>query len=338
MSLLLNDLLLNCFNKNNKSSIFDLSNYLNINECKTQRIIESYVKNSNKNENNNLNNLNSYRKKLLIDNITNNKYLIHNKNNNNNNNNEINNNKRRLNSEQLKILNNNHLSDSQKKNFNKLYNLISFKTINNDISRNKKENSFFHKNFKENNDKFLYHTDKLAKKRIDLKNSIFKNSNIKNNFKEQYYKGNKIYEKLNKRFGYEYDEHIKNKVFFKERKENKEYLNKKNNIKSVFNETYNLNDKFDTAINDYINIIKSTLSRNQSREKIKNINLNLENSLKDEKKRAFSSRNKNNFLEKDSYINFNNINIKTNDSQFSNKLKKEEEINQFKREFDEKII
>ena len=34
----------------------------------------------------------------------------------------------------------------------------------------KKENSFFHKYFKENNDKFLYHTDKLAKKRIDLKN------------------------------------------------------------------------------------------------------------------------------------------------------------------------
>jgi hypothetical protein len=338
MSLLLNDLILNSFHKNNKSSIFDLSNYLNENQCKTQRIIESYIKSTNKNENNNnLNNINSYRKKLLIDNITNNKSLIHNKNNNNNNN-EINNNKRRLNSEQLKILNNNYLSDSQKKNFNKLYNLISFKTINNDISRNKKENSFFHKNFKENNDKFLYHTDKLAKKRIDLKNSIFKNSNIKNNFKEQYYKGNKIYEKLNKRFGYEYDEHIKNKVFFKERKENKEYLNKKNNINSVFNETYNLNDKFDTAINDYINIIKSTLSRNQSREKIKNINLNLENSLKDEKKRAFSSRNKNNFLEKDSYINFNNINIKTNDSQFSNKLKKEEEINQFKREFDEKII
>ena len=222
-----------------------------------------------------------------------------------------------------------------------MYNLISFKTINNDISRNKNENSFFHKNFKENN-KFLYHTDKLAKKRIDLKNSIFKNSNLKNNFKEQYYKGNKIYEKLNKKFGYEYDEHIKKKLFFKESKENKEYLNKKNNVKSIFNETYNLNDKFDLAINDYINIIKSSLSRNQSREKIKNINLNLENSLKDEKKRALSSRNPktifNKNIERDSYNFFNNINIKTNESQFSNKLEKDEEIKQFKKEFDEKIF
>ena len=338
MSLLLNDLILNSFHKNNKSSIFDLSNYLNENQCKTQRIIASYIKSTNKNENNNnLNNINSYRKKLLIDNISN--YKTENKNLNNKN--EIKNNKRRLNSEIIKILNNDYLSESQKKNFNKMYNLISFKTINDKISNNKKENSFFYKNLNQKK-KFLYHNDKLAKKRIDLKNLIIKNNNKGQNIKEQYYKGNKIYEKLNKKFGYEYDEHIKKKLFFKESKENKEYLNKKNNVKSIFNETYNLNDKFDLAINDYINIIKSPLSRNQSKEKIKNINLNLENSLKDEKKRALSSRNPktifNKNIERDFYNFFNNINLKTNESQFSNKLEKDEEIKQFKKEFDEKIF
>jgi hypothetical protein len=343
MSLLLFDLISNSFNKKNKSSISQPTYYLNNNENNSKKIIESYIKASknNKNENNNLANLNTYRKKILFDNIT--KYKsINNYINDKNNNDNIKFLENKLNSKPLKNIKNDHISESIKKDINKVYNLISFKTINKDISRNKNENTFLSKKQNENN-KYIYYTQRLEKKRIDLKNAILKVDDLNRKKKETYYKGNKIYEKLQQRFGYEYDEHIKKNLFFKEFKQNKEYLNKKFNIPNTNIDVYIIKDKFDSAINDYINIIKSSYSRKQSKEKIKNINLNLENSVKEEKKRTFSSRNqrnifnKSNIFEKDSYL-LNNYQTFNNNNILNNKLKKEEEIKQFQREFDEKII